>query len=211
MSMGESLEKLGLVEQLANRPGEPKSLAEVVARAHVRMQSIEAAKQRRRDEAAQAYRASKIAKAAPAPVAQPTPRGFTQGELRALAGGIAPFVAERIDEELAKALAPAAERLNELERATGLSKSAPMPGVEAIAPVVAAYVNARTGPLQARVAGLENDVMQYRGIYEEGLTYVRGTVCTHSGGMWLATETTNSKPGTNGDWKLTVKSGQAPR
>ena len=100
-------------------------------------------------------------------------------------------------------------RIVALERACGLSPTAPTPGVEAVAPVVKNFVDAQLGPLRGMVHELRADAMKYMGVYEQGRTYQRGEVVSLKGGMWFALETTNTRPGVNGDWKLTVKSGQA--
>ena len=49
--------------------------------------------------------------------------------------------------------------------------------------------------------------MQYRGVWEKHRTDVRGITITHAGSLWLAEDTTDSKPGTDGSWKLIVKNG----
>jgi len=102
------------------------------------------------------------------------------------------------------------DRLVKLERATGLSPTDAVPGVESVAPVILNFINARLAPIERRVNELDRDVMKYMGVWLKEKTYTRGAVTTHAGALWFAMETTDSRPGTNGDWKLTVKSGHAP-
>ena len=46
----------------------------------------------------------------------------------------------------------------------------------------------------------------HRGSYKEGIKYFRGDLSTHQGALWLCLSDTGSRPGTDGDWRLIVKS-----
>jgi len=67
-----------------------------------------------------------------------------------------------------------------------------------------------------RIAKLENELSEakaksltnYEGIWRENNLYQRGVFVTHRGSLWHAEQVTESKPGTDGTWKLTVKSGE---
>lgn len=105
---------------------------------------------------------------------------------------------------------PLMDRIAELERACGLAPS-PKPGVEAIAPVVANFVNRRMAPLERLVADLGQCSMRYAGVFKAGRTYTSGEVVTCDGGLWFALSSVDTKPGVSrADWKLVVKSGRAP-
>jgi len=53
--------------------------------------------------------------------------------------------------------------------------------------------------------------MQYEDTWKQHRTYTRGAVVTFDGGMWIACDTTNSRPKTDDTWHLCVKSGMAPK
>ena len=101
-------------------------------------------------------------------------------------------------------------RIMALERACGLSPTAPTPGVEAIAPVIKNYIDARLRLVEALAHDLDQSAMRYVGIYKPGRTYKSGETVTCAGGLWFALGATDGKPGRGGDWKLVVKSGRAP-
>ena len=101
---------------------------------------------------------------------------------------------------------PLRQRIRQLERACGFEPTAQQPGVEAIAPVIKNFVDARLAPIERLVHELDGDAMRYTDVYKSGRTYKRGETCTHGGGLWLALGATDTKPG-SGDWKLVVKSG----
>ena len=105
---------------------------------------------------------------------------------------------------------PLRERIRQLERACGFEPTAQQIGTEAIAPVIKNFVDARLAPIEALVRDLDSDAMRFSDVYRHNKTYKRGQVVTHNGGLWFALETTDSKPGSDGSWKLTVKSGRAP-
>lgn len=131
------------------------------------------------------------------------PWGLSQrGFIHALAKGIVPWIKEAV-------LEPINKRLAALEAATGLSETTHQPGVEAIAPVIRNYIEARLGPIAATVHDLDQDAMRYVGTYK-ARTYKRGETVTHKGGQWFCLEACDTRPGTDGSWVLTVKSGQAP-
>ena len=65
--------------------------------------------------------------------------------------------------------------------------------------------------LEARIAELEAKppTPEYKGIYEDGLVYPRGTLTTRAGSLWLATRETATTPGSGpaSGWQLIVKNG----
>ena len=76
---------------------------------------------------------------------------------------------------------------------------------------VEGYVKRTLGPLEARLAALEaRPTPDYRGVWREGETYAAGSLTTHGGSMWFATEETKARPGTGKEWLLCVKKGSLP-
>jgi hypothetical protein len=68
--------------------------------------------------------------------------------------------------------------------------------------------------LKSRVASLEvqpKGILQYRGTFSDGARYAEGDTVTHQGSLWLALESTMSRPGEPGAasrcWRLIVKRG----
>lgn len=177
---------------------EPRSVAEAIAQVRARSE-----RERREKAQAAAWEAEERQRQqALAAAKHMQPWGMSQrGFLRALAKGIVPWIKE--------VLQPLEERLAKLEAATGLSKTAKQPGVEAISPVIKNYIDARLRPVEALVHELDGDAMRYSGVWR-AKTYKRGQTVSHAGGQWFALEATDSKPGSDGSWKLTVKSGRAP-
>lgn len=58
---------------------------------------------------------------------------------------------------------------------------------------------------------VSDEVMRYQGVWRQDHTYQRGTAVTMNGGLWLALDATDTRPGRgDGTWKLVVKSGHAP-
>lgn len=76
------------------------------------------------------------------------------------------------------------------------------------------YIGRALAPLVARVKALEARETKsladaYRGTWQPGNSYQRGSLATHQGSLWIALADTGDKPGTgSGDWRLCVK-GQA--
>jgi len=66
-------------------------------------------------------------------------------------------------------------------------------------------------PLEARIKELESrPQLRHCGTWKESGMYSEASLCTHQGGLWLATKATHRKPGdNNSDWTLVVKRGQA--
>jgi hypothetical protein len=54
---------------------------------------------------------------------------------------------------------------------------------------------------------ISDEVFRFRGTWRQDKTYARGSVVVHSGSLWFALETNDVRPGTSGDWQLTVKQG----
>jgi hypothetical protein len=103
--------------------------------------------------------------------------------ITALARGLVPFLREQI----AAAVTPMQERLDALEKRKGIA------------------------PLAARLAGIEERMMKYEGVWSEGKTYSRGSFVTHAGSLWFCEDTNISvRPGAGSSaWKLAVKKGHA--
>ncbi len=81
----------------------------------------------------------------------------------------------------------------------------------ALAKGIATAINERLAPMEARIAQLEQKpVVKYAGIWQQSKTYPEGSLITHAGGLWLATETTSGTPGTDASgFRLVVKRGAA--
>lgn len=71
-------------------------------------------------------------------------------------------------------------------------------------------IESRVAQIEARetqIAKALQSLPTYRGVYEPGQTYARGTFITLHGSMWHANQATTSKPGGGPDWTLAVKRG----
>ena len=62
--------------------------------------------------------------------------------------------------------------------------------------------------LQERVAALEECPVDYRGTYEEGVTYPARSFCSHAGSVWWSAVKTKARPGEGPPWILAVKRGR---
>lgn len=74
----------------------------------------------------------------------------------------------------------------------------------------------RLAPLEGRVGRLESRPVnesrgcEWRGVFEQGRTYVPGDLTTRSGSLWLAKRPTSTTPGdTASDWTLVCKRGDS--
>jgi hypothetical protein len=96
---------------------------------------------------------------------------------------------------------------------TGLSAGSIDSFAEAVVWFVTEQFQQQLAPLLRRLDALERHPPSphYAGTYEQGKTYARGSLTTRSGGLWLALEHTTQLPGQSDQWKLIVKSGEAPR
>lgn len=105
--------------------------------------------------------------------------------LTELAKGLVPFLKEII----ADAVNPLIVRLDAVEKKKGLA------------------------PLAARLAGIEERMMKYDGVWREGRSYDRGSFVTHQGSLWFCEDgNINARPGAgSASWKLAVKKGHAER
>lgn len=105
--------------------------------------------------------------------------------ITALARGLVPFLKEQIRD----ATAPLIARIGELERKRGIAA------------------------LAAQIAGIEQRMMKYEGVWSEGKTYTRGSFVTHAGSLWFCEDTNvDVRPGAgSSSWKLAVKKGHAER
>ncbi len=71
-------------------------------------------------------------------------------------------------------------------------------------------VGGRFESLEARIEALEQrPVPVYRGVHEQGKSYLANSLTTRSGSLWIAMQATTSVPGTDSSWKLIVKKGGA--
>jgi hypothetical protein len=85
---------------------------------------------------------------------------------------------------------------------------------DAVAGVVVDAIKAAVAPLKARIADLETRTVgpEYKGTFEIGHAYSRGSLVTRGGGLWLALSDTTLTPGSSPTaWRLIVKSGGAAR
>ena len=81
------------------------------------------------------------------------------------------------------------------------------PLMEAVGPVIRAFVAKELAPLRAKIEALEKRAaVKYSGVFKQGASYAEANICTHDGGLWLARADTASRPGTDASWQLIVKS-----
>lgn len=89
--------------------------------------------------------------------------------------------------------------------------------IQGLAPVIVKLIDRQTAPLLQRIDALESELKAsksqtladaYQGIWAPGRNYKRGDVSTHDGSVWLAQVDTNTKPGSDADWRLMVKKGR---
>jgi len=74
------------------------------------------------------------------------------------------------------------------------------------------YIAAVVRPLVERIKALEGLQTKtladaYRGIWIPN-PYERGAIVTHKGGLWLAVQGGDGRPGESATWKLIVKAGR---
>ncbi|MDQ3349843.1 MAG: hypothetical protein M3545_18000 [Acidobacteriota bacterium] len=69
----------------------------------------------------------------------------------------------------------------------------------------------RVGELEARLRELAAQPLpKYCGVFQDGASYVAGSLITRKGGLWLALEPTTETPGAGStQWRLIVKEGAA--
>jgi hypothetical protein len=81
--------------------------------------------------------------------------------------------------------------------------------VHAVAQVLGDEVFGPLEALQKRVEQLEATQLKYVGVWRKGLSYLEGSLATHSGSMWLCLAPTDAAvPGKAPEnWKLVVKKG----
>jgi len=71
-------------------------------------------------------------------------------------------------------------------------------------------VGGRFESLEQRVAALElRPIPVYRGVHQEGKSYLANSLTTRAGGLWIALKATAAVPGTDASWRLIVKQGKA--
>jgi hypothetical protein len=183
-SMVEVLEQdPALLAQLAASSG--NSLAAITARQVMKARRIEAERQIQRDREAierHVYEEHRHARAMAPPV-PPAPRGFTEGQVRALAKGFG------------AALAP---ELETIKNRFG---------------VIEAKMLAENVVLKGRIAELEQrpPPLQYDGVWDEARSYTRGSFCTFQGSLWYCEDgNIGVRPGAgSSSWRLAVKRGRA--
>jgi hypothetical protein len=59
------------------------------------------------------------------------------------------------------------------------------------------------------VEGISERQLKFKGIYEVGRTYSRGSMVVRNGGLWHCNNETSEQPGKSDHWQLCVKSGEA--
>jgi hypothetical protein len=71
-------------------------------------------------------------------------------------------------------------------------------------------LRARINSLEARLNTVERRGLEYVGTHQRAQRYRAGSVCTHSGSMWVAITDTepNEVPGASDRWQLCVKAGR---
>ena len=86
-------------------------------------------------------------------------------------------------------------------------------GVARVMKDMLAVRDLRIAALEAKVTLLETKAasggVRWRGIWEPGMSYREGGLCTRSGALWLATQDTTATPGESPAWVLVVKRGRA--
>lgn len=90
--------------------------------------------------------------------------------------------------------------------------------VRGMAPVLKDFVAGAIGPLQERIAILEQQLREteqqavsFRGVWEAGKSYGRHSAVVRSGSLWIAMKATSATPGGSDPadraWVLAVKKG----
>jgi hypothetical protein len=75
-----------------------------------------------------------------------------------------------------------------------------------------APIRAQIAALEQRLAIAETRGIEYLGVYQRAIDYRRGSVCTHSGSLWIALEETRAVPGEgSAQWQLAAKAGRDGR
>lgn len=95
--------------------------------------------------------------------------------------------------------------------------------INGIAPGMAASFKKAVEPLVTRVKDLENEIADlkaaqsktladaFRGTWQPGSTYVRGSLAIWDGSLWLAMADTSSKCGSDDTWRMITKRGRDAR
>ena len=98
-------------------------------------------------------------------------------------------------------------------RKNGLSPESVDSIAEAVVWFVKEQFQQQLGPLLRRLDALEQQPPSphYQGVFQDEKAYARGSLVTRAVGLWLALEGTTNVPGRSDEWKLIVKSGEAPR
>jgi hypothetical protein len=77
-----------------------------------------------------------------------------------------------------------------------------------LAEQIRAHVETKIKPLHDRIAALEARACpSYEGVFQQGRSYVEGSLVTDHGALWIAKRATQSRPGQDGDFQLIVKKG----
>jgi hypothetical protein len=85
--------------------------------------------------------------------------------------------------------------------------------IDAIATAIVLFVREQLAPILKRLDDIEQQPPSphYAGTFTPEKSYASGSLVTKAGGLWLALQTTTQVPGRSDQWKLVVKSGEAPR
>jgi hypothetical protein len=78
---------------------------------------------------------------------------------------------------------------------------------ETFATIFREYVDMRLQPINDKLAALEQRGLD-RGVWRAGADYLAGNEVSFDGALWRARVDTQSRPGSNADWRLTVKRGR---
>ena len=82
-----------------------------------------------------------------------------------------------------------------------------------IAPVMREFtqreIEAATAPLLRRISELESaPYLREGGIWQSGISYGAGAVCSDRGSAWVCRSPTTERPGESKNWRLLVKRGR---
>jgi hypothetical protein len=69
------------------------------------------------------------------------------------------------------------------------------------------YLAGRILGAEKRIAELEKCPLDWRGVYEEGVTYPARSIVSFAGSMWYTPTKTKARPNEGAPWKLVVKRG----
>jgi hypothetical protein len=85
--------------------------------------------------------------------------------------------------------------------------------IDALALVLPEFFAKSAAPIFERLDALEQASKQtladsFRGTWQPGNSYARGSLCLWDGSLWLSMGDTAVKPGSGDDWRLVTKRGR---